>query len=87
MIRNHILQSLISYSMLCDHQADALIILLKLVGATFEAHAYPSMVDHYFELFEGHKYYSLYYFQAVANQTKDMDRTLGRNYYQSSTPT
>ena len=43
-IRNHILQSLISHPRLCGHQAGALIILLKLAGATFEAYAYPSMV-------------------------------------------
>ena len=35
-IRNHILQSLISHPKLYDHQADALIVLFKLAGATFE---------------------------------------------------
>jgi hypothetical protein len=49
-IRNHILQSLISHPKLHDHQADALIILFKLAGATFEAYADPSVVDRCFEL-------------------------------------
>jgi len=49
-IRNHILQSLISHPTLYDHQADALIILFKLAGATFEAYAGPSVVDRCFEL-------------------------------------
>jgi len=53
-IRNHILQSLISHSKLHDHQADALIILFKLAGATFEAYADPSVVDRCFELIKGH---------------------------------
>ena len=85
-ICNHILQSLISHPRLCGHQADTFNILLKLAGATFEAYAYPSMVGHYFELLGDRMYYSLHCSQAVATQTKDMDRTLGRNYYQSSTP-
>jgi hypothetical protein len=49
-IHNHILQSLISYPKLHDHQADALIILFKLAGATFGAYADPSVVDRCFEL-------------------------------------
>ena len=49
-IRNHILQSLISHPTLYDHQADALAILFKLAGATFEAYADPSVVDRCFEL-------------------------------------
>ena len=57
-IRNHILQSLISHTKLYDHQADALIILFKLAGATFEAYANPSVVDHCFELLKGHKYHN-----------------------------
>ena len=49
-IRHHILQSLISHKKLYEHQADALIILFKLAGATFEAYADPSVVDRCFEL-------------------------------------
>ena len=56
-IRNHILQSLISQPGLWNHQADALIILFKLAGATFEAYADPSVVDRCFELLKG-KYQS-----------------------------
>ena len=41
-----------------DHQADALIILFKLAGATFEAYADPSVVDRCFELLQGHKYHN-----------------------------
>ena len=53
-IRIHILQSLISHQQLYDHQADALIILFKLAGATFEAYADPSVVDRCFELLKDH---------------------------------
>jgi hypothetical protein len=53
-IRNHILQSLISHSKLYNHQANALIILFKLAGATFGAYADPSVVDRCFELLKGH---------------------------------
>ena len=35
---------------------DALIILFKLAGATFEAYADPSVVDRCFELLKGHRY-------------------------------
>ena len=56
-IRNHILQSLISHQTLYDHQADALIILFKLAGSTFEAYAEPSVVDRCFELLQNHEYY------------------------------
>jgi hypothetical protein len=49
-IRNHILQSLISHPKLHGHQADALIILFKLAGATFEAYVDPAVVDRCFEL-------------------------------------
>jgi len=52
--RNHIIQSLISHSKLHDHQADALVILFKLAGATFEAYADPSVVNCCFELIKGH---------------------------------
>ena len=49
-IHNRILQSLISHQTLYQHQADALIILFKLAGPTFEAYADPSVVDRCFEL-------------------------------------
>jgi hypothetical protein len=49
-IRNHILQLLISYPKLHGHQADALIILFKTAGATFEAYVDPAVVDRCFEL-------------------------------------
>jgi hypothetical protein len=53
-ILNRILQSLISHpSGLYGHQADALIILFKLAGATFGAYADPSVVDRCFELLKG----------------------------------
>ena len=55
-IHNHILQSLTSHPTLYDHQADALIILFKLAGATFGAYADPSVVDRCFELLQDHKY-------------------------------
>ena len=48
-IRDHILQSLISHPKLYLHQADALIILFKLAGATFEKYVDPSVVDRCFE--------------------------------------
>jgi len=63
-IHDHILQSLISHPKLYDHQADALIILFKLAGATFEAYADPSVVDRCLELLKGHSYdppYPSYY--------------------------
>ena len=53
-IRDHILQSLISYPKLYDHQADALIILFKLAGPTFEAYTDRSVVDRCFELLKDH---------------------------------
>ena len=59
-IRNHILQSLTSHQKLCDHQADALVILFKIAGATFEAYADPSVVDRCFELLTHHEYYNPY---------------------------
>ena len=55
-IHNHILQSFISHPKLYDHQADALIILFKLAGATFDAYTDPSVVDRCFELLKGHSY-------------------------------
>ena len=53
-IRNHILQSLISHSKLYDHQADGLVILFKLAGATLAKYADPAVVDRCFELLKGH---------------------------------
>ena len=55
-MRHHVLQSLISHTKFHDHQADALIILFKLAGATFEAYADPSVVDRCFELLKSHSY-------------------------------
>ena len=52
-IRGQILQSLISYPKLYSHQADALIILFKLAGATFEAYADPPVVNRCFESLRG----------------------------------
>ena len=52
-IRDHILQSLTSHPALYNHQADALFILFKLAGATFEAYADPLMIDRCFELLKG----------------------------------
>ena len=59
-IRNHILQSLTSHQKLYDHQADALAILFKIAGATFEAYTDPSVVDRCFDLLKHHKYFNLY---------------------------
>jgi hypothetical protein len=53
-IRNHILQSLISHPKLYIHQANALVILFKVAGATFEAYAGPSVVGRCFELLKDH---------------------------------
>jgi len=55
-IRSHILQSLISHNKLYDHQADALIILFKIAGATFGAYADPAVVDRCFELLKNYRY-------------------------------
>ena len=49
-IRNHILQSLISHPKFYDHQAQALIVLFKLAGLTFETYAGSLVVDSCFEL-------------------------------------
>ena len=54
MIRNRILQSLISFPKLYDHQANAMIILFKIAGATFEAYAGLSVVDRCFERLKNH---------------------------------
>ena len=48
-IRNHILQSLFTDPKLHGHQADALIILFKVAGATLGAYADPLVVDRCFE--------------------------------------
>ena len=53
-IHSHILQSLISHPTLHDHQVYALIILFKLAGPTFEAHADPLVVNRCFELLKNH---------------------------------
>jgi len=58
-IRNHILQSLISHPTLHDHQADALIILFKLAGATFGVYTDLSVVNRCFELLKGYHYNDL----------------------------
>jgi len=58
-IRNHVLQSLISYPKLYGHQAKALIILFKLAGATFGAYADPSVIDRCFELLKDHSNHNL----------------------------
>jgi len=49
-IRNRILQSLINHPEPLANQADALIILFSVAGATFGAYADPSTVDRCFEL-------------------------------------
>ena len=53
-IRNHIIQSLISYPYLHDHLAEALIVLFKIAGATFAAYADPSVIDRCLDLLKGH---------------------------------
>ena len=55
-IRNDILQSLIpeAFPNLYDPQADAIIVLFKIAGATFEAYADPSVVDRCFGLLRNH---------------------------------
>ena len=49
-IRDHILQSLTSHLHLSNHQVNALIILFKVAGATFEAYADPLAIDRCFDL-------------------------------------
>ena len=53
-IRDHILQSLVSRPKLYDHQADAIIILFKVAGATFGTFADPSVVDRCLEVLKNH---------------------------------
>ena len=72
-IRNHILQSLISHPRMYDHQADALIILFKLAGATFAKYADPVVVDRCFELLKG------YYHQGDARYGLVQVRTVLRD--------
>ena len=81
-IRNHILQSLISHPILYDHQADALIILFKLAGATFEAYADPSVVNRCFELLKDHKYYNRYLlrYNAPRSGYRSDDLSRGNDY-------
>ena len=55
-IRDRILQSLISHPTLYEHQANALLTLFKLAGATFEAYAGSSLVDRCFELLKNYCY-------------------------------
>ena len=56
-IRNRLLQSLIDHPLkLRDHQADALIILLKLAGTTFEAYVDPLVIDRCFKLLDDHRH-------------------------------
>ena len=75
-IRDHILQSLISHPNLYDHQADALIVLFRLAGATFEAYADPSAVDRCFQLLKGHSYILPYgdYYQSDREKNDDYVR-------------
>ena len=56
MIRDYILQSLISHAKLHDHQADALVILFKIAGATFEAFVDSAVVERCFQLLKNHNY-------------------------------
>ena len=55
-IHNHILQPLICEPLLKlrDYNADVIITLFKIAGATFEAYADPSVVDRCFELLKDH---------------------------------
>ena len=56
-IRHHILQSLIYHPSLHNHQADALIILFKIAGATFGAYVDHSVIDRCFDLLGGRNIY------------------------------
>ena len=53
-IRDHILQSLVSRPKSYDYQADAIIILFKVAGATFGTFADPPVVDRCLELLKNH---------------------------------
>jgi len=72
-IRDQILQSLVSRPILHDHQVDALIILFKLAGATFGAYTDPSVVGCCFELLKG-----------LCNRTQNL---MKRELIQVRTPT
>ena len=52
-IRNQILQSLISHPTLHNHQVYALVILFQIAGATLAAYGDPTVVDRCFELLKG----------------------------------
>jgi len=52
-IRNYILQSLISHPTLSGHQVYAFVILFKTAGATFETYADPTAIDRCFEILKG----------------------------------
>ena len=56
MIRDFILQSLISHPKLYDHQADALLILFQIAGATFEAYVDPAVFSRCFQLLKIYNY-------------------------------
>ena len=77
-IHNHILQSLVSHPRLFDHQADALIILFKLAGATFGAYADSSVVDRCFELLKDHSYYPPNKNPYNSNNQRDYEREFRR---------
>jgi len=51
-IRDHILQALISHSTLHGHHLYALVVLFKTAGATLAAYADPTVVDRCFEIFK-----------------------------------
>ena len=53
-IRDRILQSLISHPRPYNHQIHALVILFDLAGATFKKYADPSVVDRCLKLLDGH---------------------------------
>ena len=56
MIRDYVLQSLISHPKLQDHQANALLILFQIAGATFEAYVDSAVVDRCFQLLKNHNF-------------------------------
>ena len=56
MIRDYVLQSLISHQKLEDHQVIALLVLFRIAGATFEAHVDPAVFDRCFQLLKNHSF-------------------------------
>ena len=54
-IRDHILQSLTLHDTLLVHQADALLVLFRLAGRTFEAYVDPKVIDRCFKLLQSHQ--------------------------------